>query len=76
MSNRMDVAKAYEKALFAGKMDEVAGYFTEDPQVGSARRADRPSERNDLTTSTALFRLLLSCTPQAAALLAACEPFS
>ena len=30
MSKRMDVAKAYEKALFAGKMDEVAGYFTED----------------------------------------------
>jgi ketosteroid isomerase-like protein len=26
----MDVAKAYEKALFAGKMDEVAGYFTPD----------------------------------------------
>ncbi|HEY6110361.1 MAG TPA: nuclear transport factor 2 family protein [Gemmatimonadales bacterium] len=30
MSKRMDVAKAYEKALFAGKMDEVAGYFTPD----------------------------------------------
>ena len=26
----MDVAKAYEQALFAGRMDEVAGYFTED----------------------------------------------
>ena len=30
MSDRMKIAKAYEKALFAGKMDEVAGYFTED----------------------------------------------
>ena len=30
MSERMRIAKAYEKALFAGKMDEVAGYFTED----------------------------------------------
>lgn len=30
MSQRMEVAKAYEKALFAGKMDEVAKYFTED----------------------------------------------
>ena len=30
MSLRMDVAKAYEKALFAGRMDEVASYFTED----------------------------------------------
>ena len=30
MSERMQVAKAYEKALFAGKMDEVASYFTED----------------------------------------------
>lgn len=30
MTNRMQVAKAYEKALFAGKMDEVARYFTED----------------------------------------------
>ena len=30
MSARMDVAKAYERALFAGKMDEVASYFTED----------------------------------------------
>jgi len=30
MSTRMDVAKAYEKALFAGKMDEVASYFTDD----------------------------------------------
>jgi ketosteroid isomerase-like protein len=30
VSKRMEVAKAYEAALFAGKMDEVAGYFTED----------------------------------------------
>ncbi|MGH7548735.1 MAG: nuclear transport factor 2 family protein [Gemmatimonadales bacterium] len=30
MSERMKIAKAYEKALFAGKMDEVAGYLTED----------------------------------------------
>ena len=30
MSERMQVARAYEKALFAGKMDEVAGYFTDD----------------------------------------------
>lgn len=30
MSKRMDVARAYEKALFAGKMDAVAGYFTDD----------------------------------------------
>ncbi|MGH7644971.1 MAG: nuclear transport factor 2 family protein [Gemmatimonadales bacterium] len=30
MSKRMDVARAYEKALFAGRMDEVASYFTED----------------------------------------------
>jgi len=30
MSQRMDVAKAYEKALFAGKMDEVGSYFTND----------------------------------------------
>jgi ketosteroid isomerase-like protein len=30
MTSRMQVAKAYEKALFAGKMDEVASYFTED----------------------------------------------
>lgn len=26
----MLVAKAYEKALFAGRMDEVGGYFTDD----------------------------------------------
>ena len=30
MSKRMDVAKAYEKALFAGKMDEVGSYFSDD----------------------------------------------
>jgi len=30
MSERMQLAKAYEKALFAGKMDEVASYFTDD----------------------------------------------
>ena len=30
MSHRMDVAKAYEKALFAGRMDEVRSYFTDD----------------------------------------------
>jgi ketosteroid isomerase-like protein len=29
-SERMRIAKAYETALFAGKMDEVAGYFTDD----------------------------------------------
>jgi ketosteroid isomerase-like protein len=26
----MDIARAYEKALFAGKMDEVGRYFTDD----------------------------------------------
>ena len=30
MSRRLDVAHAYEKALFAGRMDEVRGYFTDD----------------------------------------------
>ena len=30
MSRRMEVARAYEKALFAGNMDEVASSFTED----------------------------------------------
>jgi len=29
-SERMRIAKAYEKALFAGRMDEVGGYFTDD----------------------------------------------
>lgn len=30
MTSRMEVAKAYEKALFTGKMDEVGTYFTDD----------------------------------------------
>jgi ketosteroid isomerase-like protein len=30
MSERLATAKAYEAALFAGRMDEVAGYLTED----------------------------------------------
>ena len=30
MTDHLAVAHAYEKALFAGRMDEVAGYFTED----------------------------------------------
>lgn len=30
MSQRMAIAQAYEKALFAGRMDEVGGYFTDD----------------------------------------------
>ena len=30
VSERTRIAKAYEAALFAGCMDEVAGYFTED----------------------------------------------
>ena len=30
MTRRMEVAKAYEKALFAGKRDEVGSYFTDD----------------------------------------------
>jgi ketosteroid isomerase-like protein len=30
MSERMRIAKAYEAALFGGRMDEVASYFTED----------------------------------------------
>ena len=30
MSQRLDIARAYEKALFAGRMDEVGGYFTDD----------------------------------------------
>jgi len=44
MSKRMDVARAYEQALFAGRMDEVGGYFTDDisywvagrPPIGGA----------------------------------------
>jgi ketosteroid isomerase-like protein len=30
MTERMQIAKAYEAALFAGRMDEVGGYFTDD----------------------------------------------
>ncbi len=30
MSRRMEIAKAYEKALFAGQRDEVGSYFTDD----------------------------------------------
>jgi ketosteroid isomerase-like protein len=30
MTDRLAIAKAYEAALFAGRMSEVAGYFTED----------------------------------------------
>ena len=30
MTDRMRIAKAYEAALFAGRMDEVATYFTDD----------------------------------------------
>ena len=30
MSDRMRIAKAYEAALFAGRMDEVGSYFTDD----------------------------------------------
>jgi ketosteroid isomerase-like protein len=30
MSDRMKIARAYEKALFEGHMDEVARFFTED----------------------------------------------
>jgi len=30
MSERMKIAKAYEAALFAGRMDEVGSYFTDD----------------------------------------------
>lgn len=30
MSERLRIAKAYEAALFAGRMDEVGGYFTDD----------------------------------------------
>lgn len=30
MGHRLRVAKAYEKALFAGEMDQVAGFFTDD----------------------------------------------
>ena len=30
MSTAMEIAKKYEAALFAGRMEEVAGYFTDD----------------------------------------------
>ena len=30
MTDRMKIAKAYEAALFAGRMEEVGGYFTDD----------------------------------------------
>ena len=30
MTERMRIAKAYEAALFAGRMDEVGAYFTDD----------------------------------------------
>jgi ketosteroid isomerase-like protein len=30
MTERMRIAKAYEAALFAGRMDEVGSYFTDD----------------------------------------------
>jgi len=30
MTDRLAIARGYEKALFAGKMDEVASYFTDD----------------------------------------------
>ena len=30
MSRRMEIAKAYEKALFAGQRNEVGSYFTDD----------------------------------------------
>jgi ketosteroid isomerase-like protein len=30
MTERMQIAKAYEAALFAGRMDEVGGYFSDD----------------------------------------------
>jgi ketosteroid isomerase-like protein len=30
MTQRMAIARAYEKALFAGNMDEVGSYFTDD----------------------------------------------
>src|SRR2546426_7081249 len=38
MSKRMDVAKAYERALFAGRMDEVESYFTDDVSYWVAGR--------------------------------------
>jgi len=32
MSTPLETAKKYEAALFAGRMDEVAGYFTDDAE--------------------------------------------
>ena len=47
MSQRLESARAYEKALFAGRMDEVGSYFTDDivywvagaPPIGGERAA-------------------------------------
>jgi ketosteroid isomerase-like protein len=36
MTKRMEIAKAYEAALFAGRMEEVASYFTDDITYWSA----------------------------------------
>ena len=30
MTERLAIAQAYEKALFAGRMEEVGRYFTDD----------------------------------------------
>jgi ketosteroid isomerase-like protein len=30
MASRLEIARAYERALFAGKMDEVGRFFTDD----------------------------------------------
>jgi ketosteroid isomerase-like protein len=45
MSTPLEISKRYEAALFAGRMDEVAGYFTDDakywvagpPPIGGSR---------------------------------------
>src|SRR5437870_3100439 len=39
MSRRMDVAKAYEKALFSGNRAETGSYFTDDIVYWVARRS-------------------------------------
>jgi ketosteroid isomerase-like protein len=39
MSERMAIAKAYEKALFGGRMDEVGSYLTDDVVYWVAGRA-------------------------------------
>ena len=39
MNDHLRVARAYERALFAGRMDEVAGYFTDDIVYWVAGRA-------------------------------------